>query len=62
MVERYTEKARRAIFFARQEASNFGSPFMETEHLLLGLPNDGFLASFVLEGVSPTNERPASQS
>ena len=37
MFERYTEKARRAIFFARHEASNFGSPFIETEHLLLGL-------------------------
>ena len=37
MFERYTEKARRTIFFARHEASNFGSPFIETEHLLLGL-------------------------
>jgi len=37
MFERYTEKARRAIFFARYEASQFGSPFIETEHLLLGL-------------------------
>jgi len=37
MFERYTEKARRVIFFARYEASQFGSPFIETEHLLLGL-------------------------
>jgi ATP-dependent Clp protease ATP-binding subunit ClpA len=37
MFERYTEKARRAIFFARYEASQFGSPFIETEHLLLGM-------------------------
>lgn len=37
MFERYTEKARRAIFFARYEASQFGSRFIETEHLLLGL-------------------------
>jgi len=37
MFERYTEKARRVIFFARYEASQFGSPTMETEHLLLGL-------------------------
>jgi ATP-dependent Clp protease ATP-binding subunit ClpC len=35
--ERYTEKARRIIFFARYEASQFGSPYIETEHLLLGL-------------------------
>lgn len=37
MFERYTEKARRVIFFARYEASQFGQPYIETEHLLLGL-------------------------
>jgi hypothetical protein len=35
--ERYTEKARRVIFFARYEASHFGSPYIETEHILLGV-------------------------
>jgi len=37
MFERYTEKARRAVFFARYEASQFGSAFIDTPHLLLGL-------------------------
>jgi hypothetical protein len=37
MFERYTEKARRVIFFARYEAGSFGSPYIETEHLLLGV-------------------------
>jgi ATP-dependent Clp protease ATP-binding subunit ClpC len=37
MFERYTEKARRVIFFARYEASQFGASYIETEHLLLGL-------------------------
>jgi len=37
MFERYTERARRVIFFARYEASQFGSMTIETEHLLLGL-------------------------
>src|SRR5579863_6565982 len=37
MFERYTEKARRVIFFARYEASQYGSRYIETEHLLLGL-------------------------
>lgn len=37
MFERYTEKARRTIFFARYEASQLGSPYIETEFLLLGL-------------------------
>lgn len=37
MFQRYTEKARRVIFFARFEASQYGSPYIETEHMLLGL-------------------------
>lgn len=37
MFERFTEKARRVIFFARYEASSFGRPFIEAEFLLLGL-------------------------
>ena len=41
MFERYTEKARRVIFFARYEASQLGSHAIEAEHLLLGLLRDG---------------------
>ena len=37
MFERYTEKARRVIFFARYEASQWGADQIETSHLLLGL-------------------------
>ena len=37
MFERYTEAARRVIFFGRYEAAKYGSPYIETEHLLLGL-------------------------
>jgi hypothetical protein len=37
MFERYTEHARRVIFFARYEASQSGSPVIDAEHLLLGL-------------------------
>jgi ATP-dependent Clp protease ATP-binding subunit ClpA len=37
MFERYTEKARRVVFLARYEASHFGSPYIETEHFLLGI-------------------------
>ena len=52
MFERYTERARRAIFFARYEASQFGCPYIETEHLLLGVFREDkalanqFLASY----------------
>ena len=35
--ERYTEKTRRVILFAQYEASQFGSPSVESEHLLLAL-------------------------
>jgi ClpA/ClpB-like protein len=37
MFQRYTEQTRRAIFFARYEASQYGSQNIETEHLLLGV-------------------------
>ena len=37
MFERYTEKARRVIFFARYEASQLGASQIEVEHLLFGL-------------------------
>lgn len=37
MFERYTNAARRVIFIARYEASQFGSSTIETEHLLLGI-------------------------
>src|ERR1051326_6259297 len=37
MFERYTERARRSIFFARKFVSEYGSAIIETEHLLLGM-------------------------
>lgn len=46
MFERYTEKARRVIFFARYEASEFGSPVIDTDHLLLGLVREEKLLCF----------------
>ena len=41
MFERYTERAKRVIFFARYEAAQLGSTSIETEHLLLGLIREG---------------------
>jgi uncharacterized protein (TIGR03435 family) len=40
MFERFTEHARRALFFARYEASQLGSRSIEIEHLLLGLTRE----------------------
>jgi ATP-dependent Clp protease ATP-binding subunit ClpA len=52
MFERYTENARRAIFFARYEASQFGSPSIETEHVLLGVLREdrGLVGRLLMEG------------
>jgi ATP-dependent Clp protease ATP-binding subunit ClpC len=41
MFERYTERARRTLFFARYEASELGQRSIEAEHLLLGLLREG---------------------
>ncbi|MCL6519205.1 MAG: ATP-dependent Clp protease ATP-binding subunit [Armatimonadetes bacterium] len=37
MWQRFTERARRVVFFAQEEASRLGENFVTTEHLLLGL-------------------------
>lgn len=52
MFERYTEKARRVIFFSRYEASQFGSPYIEAEHLLLGLLREDKI--FAVRHMTPT--------
>src|SRR5260370_31993083 len=56
MLERYTDKARRVVFFARFEASQYGSQYIETEHLLLGvIREDPRLANrFLPTGASET--------
>jgi hypothetical protein len=46
MFERYTENARRVIFFARYQASELGSPVIDTDHLLLGLLREEKLLCF----------------
>ncbi len=59
MFERYTERARRVIFFARYEASQLGSSYIETSHLLLGiLREDKGLTAKVFGSTTPF-ENPA---
>jgi ATP-dependent Clp protease ATP-binding subunit ClpC len=54
MFERYGEKARRVIYFARYEASVLGSPYIEPLHLLLGfLREDRTLAHRLLRHANP---------
>ena len=40
MWQRFTERARRAIFFAQEEAGRLGENYVSTEHLLLGLTRE----------------------
>ncbi|MHB1460552.1 MAG: ATP-dependent Clp protease ATP-binding subunit [Armatimonadota bacterium] len=37
MWQRFTERARRAVYFAQEEANRLGESYVGTEHLLLGL-------------------------
>lgn len=55
MWQRFTDEARKVVFFAQEEAQNFGEGYVSTEHLLLGLCREpGETAAKVLErlGVS----------
>ncbi|MDE2127270.1 MAG: hypothetical protein KGJ62_11840 [Armatimonadetes bacterium] len=57
---RFTERARRAVFFAQDEAGHLGVNNVCTEHVLLGLVReDGSVAMRILEGmgVSPGRVR-----
>src|SRR5687767_6102643 len=48
MFEKYTEKARRAIFFARYEAGLTGARAIAPEHLLLGVVREDKVLAHVL--------------
>src|SRR5580692_10670468 len=37
MWQRFTERARKVVFFAQEEAGRLGENYVSTEHLLLGL-------------------------
>ena len=64
MFERYTEKARRVIFFARYEASQYGSHSIESEHLLLGLLREdrALAANFLAEKLGERSVRDEIES
>ncbi|CAN5517807.1 ATP-dependent Clp protease ATP-binding subunit [soil metagenome] len=55
MWQRFTERARKVVFYAQEEAQKFGEGYVSTEHLLLGLVREAdSVAARVLEklGVS----------
>src|SRR5690349_14434574 len=41
MFEKFTERARKVMSLARQEAMRLGSGFISTEHILLGILQEG---------------------
>lgn len=56
MFERYTESARRALFFARYAVSELGAASIQTEHLLFGLlrQEKGIVARILrMRGIDP---------
>lgn len=46
--DRFSEQARRVLFFARAEVSRWGSPQVEPEHILLGIIREGKGAAYEL--------------
>jgi ATP-dependent Clp protease ATP-binding subunit ClpC len=58
MFEKYTDKARRTIFFARYEVSKLGGQLISPEHLLLGLlrEDDSVLPRLLGEQDKPVRE------
>src|ERR1700694_3499857 len=60
--DKFTERARRVLTLAQEEAQRFNHNYIGTEHLLLGLIRDrGGIANNVLSnlGVEPTKIRSA---
>ena len=60
MWQRFTERARKVVFYAQEEAQKFGEGYVSTEHLLLGLVRESdSVAARVLDklGVSLTRIR-----
>ena len=62
MFERFTERARKAMVLAQEEAGNFNHNYIGTEHILLGLlREEEGLAARVLESLDITVERVRAQ-
>lgn len=55
MWQRFTERARKVVFYAQEEAQRFGEGYVSTEHLLLGLVRESdSVAARVLERLGVT--------
>jgi len=62
MFERFTERARRVVVFAQEEARQLNQNYIGTEHLLLGLIREGEgVAAKALESLNISHEAVRSQ-
>jgi ATP-dependent Clp protease ATP-binding subunit ClpC len=58
MWERFTERARRVVYYAQREAERHGHDHISTEHMLLGLvTNDDSVANRILEKLGVTSQQ-----
>src|SRR6185295_16153269 len=58
MFDRFTDRARKVMSFARQEAERFNHDYIGTEHILLGLVKEGSgVAANVLENLEVDLEK-----
>src|SRR5690242_5284951 len=58
MWQRFTERARRTVFFAQEEAGRLGENYVSTEHLLLGLIREAdSLAARILDRMGLSIDR-----
>ena len=58
MWQRFTERARRVVYYSQQEAERYGHTHISTEHLLLGLvTNDDSVATRILEKFGVTSQQ-----
>jgi ATP-dependent Clp protease ATP-binding subunit ClpC len=62
MWQRFTERARRVVFFAQEEAGRLGENYVSTEHLLLGLVREtDSVAARILESIGISTGRIRSE-
>lgn len=58
MWTRFTERARRTIFFAQEEAGRLGENHVSTEHILLGIVRENDSAAVqILEALKVSRSR-----
>ena len=53
----FTERSQKAFYFAAEEAQKMGHNFIGTEHVLLGVADEGGQASKILRDLGATNDK-----